>query len=72
MTTMKTPASKVRTWLSDPNRDRSDGQTLVEYSLIIVLVVIACIVAVTSVANVMEEKYWALISAMPFIGPFSF
>jgi hypothetical protein len=37
-----------------------EGQALVEYSLILVLVVITCIVVVTQVGDIVENDLWGL------------
>lgn len=66
-TAMKIPASKARNWLSYSDQDAADGQALVEYSLILVLVIIACVSVVITMGDVVREVLWGgLTSRLPF------
>ena len=42
-----------------------EGQGLVEYTMIILLVVIAVIGSFTTMADTIDQKFWQVISAMP-------
>lgn len=46
-------------------RSESTGQAMVEYSLIILLVVIVCIAIVTTVGSIMKNEFYAAIQALP-------
>jgi Flp pilus assembly pilin Flp len=45
--------------------DEVEGQALVEYSLIFVLIVIVCFAIVGSVASTIDEKFFQIVQAMP-------
>ncbi len=56
----------VRHRLSFSNHEDEEGQALVEYSLIIALVVIACILVMTQLGDIVENGLWGLTSTLPF------
>ena len=59
-------ALKARKWLCDSDRDGADGQALVEYSLILVLLIIACHAIVTETGAVIRDNLWEQTSNLPF------
>jgi Flp pilus assembly pilin Flp len=59
-------ASVARRWLSDSEHEVSDGQALVEYSLILVLIIIACLLVVTQTGDVVRDNLWEQTSNLPF------
>jgi len=63
---MKILASMARKWLCNSDQDGTDGQALVEYSLILLLIIIACLVIVTETGNVVRENLWEQTSKLPF------
>jgi Flp pilus assembly pilin Flp len=63
---MKTLAMKAWRWLSHSATSDSDGQALVEYSLIILLVVIACVAVVTTMGETVRDVLWGQVSQLPF------
>jgi Flp pilus assembly pilin Flp len=48
----------------------SDGQSLVEYSMIILLVALVCVVALATLGDVMIDVFWNRIvnELIPFLG----
>lgn len=59
-------ATKARKWLCDSDHDGADGQALVEYSLILALVIIACIAVVSETGSVIRDNLWEQTSNLPF------
>ena len=59
-------ASTARNWLCDSDQDGADGQALVEYSLILLLIIIACLAIVTETGNVVRDNLWEQTSNLPF------
>jgi Flp pilus assembly pilin Flp len=45
--------------------DHAEGQAMVEYSLIFVLIVIVCFTIVTTVATTIDDKFFQIVQAMP-------
>ena len=54
--------------LSRHTEDDRDGQALVEYSLIIVLVIIACLTIVATTGDVIRDELWGMTRLLPFMG----
>jgi Flp pilus assembly pilin Flp len=63
---MKAPAMQAWRWLSRSNKVKTDGQALVEYSLIILMVVIACVAVVATMGETVRDELWGLMSQLPF------
>ena len=63
---MKLLALTARKWLCDSDQDGADGQALVEYSLILLLVIIACLAIVTQTGDVVRNQLWQQTSNLPF------
>jgi Flp pilus assembly pilin Flp len=59
-------ATTARKWLSISDERQLDGQSLVEYSLIILLVVVACVAVVTAMGGVVYDTLWSQASQLPF------
>lgn len=56
----------ARQWFSRLVTSDEKGQALVEYALIFVLIIIACVAVMTSLGDVVVNNLWALINSMPF------
>jgi hypothetical protein len=54
--------AKARQFFS---QDTAEGQAIVEYSLIFVLIIIVCFSIVTAVSSTVDEKLFQVINAMP-------
>jgi hypothetical protein len=64
--TMSALSSRRQTDPELPTDDhRAEGQALVEYSLILLLVVIACIAILQTLNATIMNNYWRLVQAMP-------
>lgn len=62
---MKTLAMQAWRWLSRSNKVKTDGQALVEYSLIILLIAIACVAVITTMGATVRDDLWGLITQLP-------
>ncbi len=49
--------SYAQTWFASFSKDEEEGQGLVEYALIIVLIAIVCIVALTALGGRVSEVF---------------
>ena len=67
-TAMNILAKKARKWLCDSDQDGADGQALVEYSLILLLVILACFAVVTETGDTIRDNLWEQTSNLPFWG----
>lgn len=58
-----------RAWkrLSCSKDDAHDGQALIEYSLIIVLIVLVCVTFVATMGDTVRDELWGMTSDLPFI-----
>lgn len=46
-------------------KDGADGQALVEYSLILLVVVLVCIGVVTQIGDILKNQLYTAIEALP-------
>jgi hypothetical protein len=65
-TAMHTLAKRVRSWLRQAGRESVEGQGLIEYSLILVLIFLACLAAVSGAADAIINTLWGNMSNLPF------
>jgi Flp pilus assembly pilin Flp len=52
-------------WVTACLGDEHDGQAMVEYALLFVLIVIACLAVMTALGDVVVNGLWGVISSMP-------
>ena len=65
-TAMNILATKARKWLSNSEPHGKDGQSLVEYSLILALIIIACVTAVSATGVAVRDNLWGMMTQLPF------
>jgi Flp pilus assembly pilin Flp len=58
----------VKAWrrLLNAITDQHDGQALVEYSLIFVLIIVVCITVMTTMGDTVRDELWGMTSRLPF------
>jgi Flp pilus assembly pilin Flp len=56
--TMTSLIVRLATWLQTPPDDKTEGQGLVEYAMLLMLVALVCVGAVTALGTTMKTVFW--------------